>query len=604
MTICSQSNWPWRGFAWLGLALVLASCAGIPEDASSLSPLDQARAALKVSPGLRPDKTPEIWVHYMPWYQSPPISSTWGWHWHMGHFEPSRAAPGSPQLATHYPPLTGPYDSSDPDILEYQTLLMKIAGINGVIADWYGNADVLDYQLVHRATQQLFTATAKAGLGFGVCYEDQSIGKAVEAGATSRSESLAFAKNQFASSLAIWMRSPHYLRIAGKPALLNFGPQYFLASEQWNDLFSTLTEDPVFISLDGHMGFYADGSYPWPPMWASSNGVLSPQRLAEYLNEAYHQQEDKPWLVAGAWPRFHDIYSQAEVGPSYGYLEDAEGSIFKLTLEAALRARPDIIQIATWNDYGEGTVIEPNTIYGYRDLETIQELRRSLDPSFTWARSDLELALQIWASRKNQGNNQKRREELDKLATAIIQGQVSEARILSAGMSFDPAPIWGAQELGKPTGVASGLSSDPFAARINLAKGKTTRGSGHVAAFSAEKANDGLSTSYWEGLGKVWPSTLTLDLGAELAIEVLRLRLNPRSIWEKRTQNIAVATSSNGQDFQEMLGPTDLVFDPEANGNAVIVPVKTTTRFIRLTFHSNSAASAGQLAELEVYGTP
>ena len=31
----------------------------------------------------------KIMVHYMPWYQSQPVSGFWGWHWHMNHFRPA-----------------------------------------------------------------------------------------------------------------------------------------------------------------------------------------------------------------------------------------------------------------------------------------------------------------------------------------------------------------------------------------------------------------------------------------------------------------------------------------------------------------------------------
>jgi len=48
-------------------------------------------------------------------------------------------------LASHFIPLTGPYDSSDEAVLDYQVQLMKLSGIDGVIVDWYGNANVNDY---------------------------------------------------------------------------------------------------------------------------------------------------------------------------------------------------------------------------------------------------------------------------------------------------------------------------------------------------------------------------------------------------------------------------------------------------------------------------
>ena len=66
------------------------------------------------------DGRPLILVHTMPWFASKPVSGGWGWHWTMGRFDPERTdASGSRAIASHYYPLIGPYDSSDPDVLEY-----------------------------------------------------------------------------------------------------------------------------------------------------------------------------------------------------------------------------------------------------------------------------------------------------------------------------------------------------------------------------------------------------------------------------------------------------------------------------------------------------
>ena len=86
---------------------------------------------------------PRILAHYMPWYEAKPYSPHWGWHWTMGAFDPDGKRRGKPAIASHYRPLIGPYDSGDPDVIEYHALLMKLAGIDGVILDWYGTADYL-----------------------------------------------------------------------------------------------------------------------------------------------------------------------------------------------------------------------------------------------------------------------------------------------------------------------------------------------------------------------------------------------------------------------------------------------------------------------------
>src|SRR5882757_7638536 len=124
-----------------------------------------------------------VMVYYMPWYAAKPFSSQWGWHWTMDHFDPDTVnASGEREIASWYYPLVGPYDSADPAVLEYHVLLMKLAGIDGVIVDWYGSDNYYDYGINNQRTLALFNYTRKAGLKFSLCYEDATIQAEISGG--------------------------------------------------------------------------------------------------------------------------------------------------------------------------------------------------------------------------------------------------------------------------------------------------------------------------------------------------------------------------------------------------------------------------------------
>jgi len=79
-------------------------------------------------------KGPLVLAHYIPWYQTKPVSGVWGWHWTMNHFNPEQVLEnGQREAASHDYPLLGLYDCSDSDVLECQVLQMKFSGIQGVI---------------------------------------------------------------------------------------------------------------------------------------------------------------------------------------------------------------------------------------------------------------------------------------------------------------------------------------------------------------------------------------------------------------------------------------------------------------------------------------
>lgn len=194
-----------------------------------------------------------VMVYYMPWYAAKPFSREWGWHWTMNHFNPDQVnASGEREIASWYYPLIGPYDSDDPAVLEYHVLLMKCAGIDGVIVDWYGSADYFDYAAVNRNAARLFDYTRKAGLKFAICYEDQTLQRLIDGKYLTPADAIHFAQQERLYLQANFFRDPSYFRLNGRPLLENFGPQYFLSSTNWDEIFSVLdaSNRPAFFTED------------------------------------------------------------------------------------------------------------------------------------------------------------------------------------------------------------------------------------------------------------------------------------------------------------------------------------------------------------------
>lgn len=380
-----------------------------------------------------PVERPLLLAHFMPWYQSPDVYGSWGWHWTMEHFNPDNVDDnGRREIASHYMPLTGPYDSSDLDILEYQVLLMKLSGIDGVIVDWYGiNTGFRDYGILHESTKHLFEAVKRAGLSFVLCYEDQTVlhmtnenylddfDAALEQGR----QDIQFAQDN-------WFEDDAYLKRDGSPYFFVFGPQYFRSPSHWEQLFAGLPVAPTLVTLDGHLTFAASASYPWPPMSYAGGATLSPAVLSTYFDQFYRNARRSEFVVGTAFPAFHDIYQQAGVRSSYGYLDPAEGETFRTTFSRALEAEAEIIQLATWNDYGEGTIIEPTEEFGYERLEIVQETRGLLDETFAVNSDALRLPLRLFQLRKSHPDDLTINEQLDAVFDALIAGDVLMAEKL------------------------------------------------------------------------------------------------------------------------------------------------------------------------------
>lgn len=355
-------------------------------------------------------------AHYMPWYEAKPYNKQWGWHWTMNAFDPEQVKNGVRPVASHYYPLIGPYDSGDPAVIEYHLLLMKTAGIDGVMVDWYGLSNLYDYPVIHRNTTILFKRAATLGMRVGVCYEDQTIPNLVAAKRLAAEDRVKHAQQEVQWLRENWFKQPAYLSLNNKPVLLSFGSNG-LSDPEWEQVFSGTPNPPVYLSLHRRRPVAA-GAFDWP----------LPQTGLRSLDTFYQSAKNTRVFMPVAFPRFHDIYKEAKVRESYGQIADDQGRTFTKTLERALKSGAPFAQIATWNDWGEGTQIEPSQEFGYRDLETVQRLRRIADLRFAGAPDDLRLPHRLWRLRGGRQNTPQTQAELDKITQSLARGNTSQAR--------------------------------------------------------------------------------------------------------------------------------------------------------------------------------
>lgn len=377
------------------------------------------------------DRRPLVYAHLMPWYASEEVSGYWGWHWTMNHFNPGDRE--NPTLAANDPPLLGPYDSTDRHLQECHAALLKLGGIDGVIFDWYGISDFRDYAFIHRSTLGYIEVLEEAGLGFAVCYEDQSVKHRTEEQGLSPGESL-----QAGVADMIWLKEhafnqPHYLRLEGRPVLMVFGPQFFEADE-WETLRDAVAPDSAWIFGLPHLAMETgmDGAMGWPPV---SGGVeISREEYLTYLQRLEDNAGGSPF-IASAFPAFEDIYEQAGVHPSYGSIDPRGGDTLRETLQIALASGAPIVQIATWNDFGEGTVIEPAVDDGYSRLEIVQDMLTAGEPA------NLRLPIDLYQLRKQFPEEREIQQELDRLSQLLLQGETAGVREALDALALPNQPV-------------------------------------------------------------------------------------------------------------------------------------------------------------------
>lgn len=358
----------------------------------------------------------KIYVHYMPWFETKETNNgTWGIHWTMANKNPDNIdSSGKRDIAAHYYPLIGPYASSDPDVIEYHLLLMKYAGIDGLLIDWYGTRDLWDYPANKRNTETLVKALDKVGLDFAIVYEDQTLREGLD-----EYEKILQAKADMQYLESNFFNQDNYIKIDNKPLLLIFGPQEIKAPANWTSVFSILSTKPVFITLFNHISATnnssdknAEGEYLWVD--------------AIPMETKYAQKDQWRMFIGGAYPGFNGYYNEGGWGNDPLLPIDYEkGLLFERLLQMAQDNNVDYLQLITWNDFGEGTMIEPTEEFRFSYLSSLQRFT-----GLSYNESVFEEMVVLYNLRKKYPDDKLIQEKLTQVFYYLVSLQTEEASVL------------------------------------------------------------------------------------------------------------------------------------------------------------------------------
>jgi hypothetical protein len=425
----------------------VATCGGEPAPETEL--------ASRARPLIQKSFPRKIFVHMMPWFR------VGGQHWSM------KARNSATGVASWYAPMIGEYSSDDGNVIEYQLLLMKYAGIDGVLLDWPGLAGANDLPQNKANADAIIDRTGAFGLEFGIVYEDQY------------ATSLDAAKNDMAYVRDNFFSRPNHLKVNGVPAILVFGPQKFRAAADWTAILSVFPTNPSFFALwyNNAAGANADGKFAWP----AQNGLQGLSDFATGRDGVNHGL-----MIPVLYPGFNPYYADGGwPGPTFkiSYTLKGDGTeggdTFRSTFDLGKYAG-DPLQIATWNDYGEGTMIEPTNQFQYRFLATLQQSVGAL-----YGEAELKIVKLLYDQRKQYGVS--RQAVLDQASAALANLDVGTACSILACGSAGSGGSGGVGAGGSPgsggaTGGTSGRGgSSGTGGTGGGADGSTSAGSGNVA---------------------------------------------------------------------------------------------------------------------------
>jgi hypothetical protein len=274
---------------------------------------------------------------------------------------------------------------------------------------------VNDYRVLLNGTNAIVDKTDDTGLKFAVVYEDYTA-EAVEDKTSKTAMEAAKADMEYLQSK--YFSNEYYITEKDAPVLMTFGPRFFKQPAQWAEMFSVFPIKPKFLPLWDHTTFTGDndnGEYSWVDFTESFT------KLSNFYKKAPHVE----LLMGSAFPRFHDFYVQGGIGDSYGYVDFDNGQTLTKTLALAKDRAIKNVQLVTWNDFGEGTVIEPTLEDEFKCLEIIQQFT-----GVKYGKAELQLIHSYYLKKKEHKDNAEKLVTLETIFKHLTSLEVDQAKEL------------------------------------------------------------------------------------------------------------------------------------------------------------------------------
>ena len=318
---------------------------------------------------------PKILAHYMPWFRAEKTTNGMAWeHWEWfgrgpKHDPETVLQNGRHDIASVFYPLIGPYDGREAAVLEYHMLTAKAAGIDGFVADWYGPGGYTD-----QVFAKMVQAAERYGMKVAICLEEKSFFPNY-AQVSTRADAMNEMERQIRHVLATHATSPAYLTHGSQPVLFIFNGwgqnalgSANLSPQEVGDVLGRFTnQKPALVRgwYDPSYNSVIGGCY----CWATS----AHDRDLFYTNAIPARRAGQiPFVVGVASPGFDD--SGVNGWGNGVRITDRRGTQeYEDNWNEILRYRPDAVQIVTWNDFQEGTTIEPSEEYGLKFLDATEQ---------------------------------------------------------------------------------------------------------------------------------------------------------------------------------------------------------------------------------------
>jgi hypothetical protein len=255
----------------------------------------------------------------------------------------------SPNLVSDIP--AQPYTSGDPAAIARQIDQAQGAGIDSFVVSWLGPGNPTD----DRFKMMLDLAGGK-GFAATIDFEAEQYGSR-----DALIHALMYVRDNLESHGA-------FARVNGKPILF-FWREQVRSVDEWAAIRNAVdpNHDQIWIAEGVNIAYQRvfDGHHLYSIAWSPDVNYT----LNDWSKRVRRAGADKLW-VATVMPGYDDTRTTR---PSKFARNRENGNFYRATWNAAIASRPDLVVITSFNEWVEGSQIEPSVSYGNQYLDLTRE---------------------------------------------------------------------------------------------------------------------------------------------------------------------------------------------------------------------------------------